>query len=142
MATDEFGLEVLNADECRALLATRKLGRIGASLNALPIVVPVDYALDGDSVVMCVNMNTALGKALVDCVVCLEVDNLDEPAEIDWGVYVNGQPHAVADPDEVARLETLGVSRWSEESEWLRLSTAMIMGRRRQRPLSPNRATD
>ena len=45
-------LELLHADECRRLLATRQIGRIGLAGGRFPLILPVNYGLDGDAVVI------------------------------------------------------------------------------------------
>ena len=41
----ESFLEMLNADECRALLHTHVVGRIAVVVNEHPIVLPVNYRM-------------------------------------------------------------------------------------------------
>ena len=45
------GLEVIDPDECRRLLAGDEIGRLAIINGATPAVFPVNYALDGDTVV-------------------------------------------------------------------------------------------
>ena len=46
-------LIVLDQVECRRLLESHYVGRIGLSVAALPVIVPVNYAVDGDQIVIC-----------------------------------------------------------------------------------------
>jgi uncharacterized protein len=128
---DQYGLEVLDAAACRALLATKGVGRIGTSIDALPVIVPVHYAVDGDFVVLRMRADTRLDKALVGCVVCFEVDSLDDTGEYDWGVNVTGEAEGVYADEEVARLDTLGVPDLVDHARWVRIPTTVIVGRRR-----------
>lgn len=43
--------ETLEAAECHALLARGNLGRVAVSIGALPVVLPVNYALDAGAIV-------------------------------------------------------------------------------------------
>jgi nitroimidazol reductase NimA-like FMN-containing flavoprotein (pyridoxamine 5'-phosphate oxidase superfamily) len=128
---DEHGLEVIGAAESRALLQTRTVGRLGTSIDALPVIVPVHYAVDGNYVVLRSKAGTPLDKALTDCVVCLEVDTLDDSkADFAWGVIVTGPAERVDDKDDIARLETLGVPDLIAGTHWVRIPTNLALGRR------------
>ena len=52
MPFDAGGLEILGDDECLALLQTTPVGRIVFTHQALPAVQPVNYALDGQDVII------------------------------------------------------------------------------------------
>ncbi len=45
------GLEVLERHECLRLLASQPVGRVAVVVDAWPMIFPVNYALDGDSIV-------------------------------------------------------------------------------------------
>jgi len=44
-------VRTLTADACRSKLAGRNVGRVAVTQDALPIIVPVNYVLDGSHVV-------------------------------------------------------------------------------------------
>lgn len=50
MEIDRNGFEVLDRDQCMALLATATLGRVGLSAGALPTVLPVNFLLQDDRI--------------------------------------------------------------------------------------------
>ena len=129
MPVDEHGLEIIRATECRRLLKTRAVGRIGTSIDALPVVMPVFYAVDGNYVVLRSIPDTPVGKALEDCVVCLEVDSLGEEDDA-WGVVVTGQAERVTNDIDTARLDGLGVPDLIDSTVWLRIPTTVVLGRR------------
>jgi len=126
---DEHGLEIINAAECRRLLKTRAVGRIGISIDALPVVMPVFYGVDGDYVVFRSMPDTPVGKSLEGCVVCLEVDSLGEDDD-PWGVVVTGEAQRVTNDIDVARLDTLGVPDVVDSTIWVRIPTKIVLGRR------------
>jgi Pyridoxamine 5'-phosphate oxidase len=45
------GLEVLDRDECLRLLASQPVGRVAVVVDGSPMIFPVNYALDGESIV-------------------------------------------------------------------------------------------
>ena len=78
---------VLPADECRTLLATRQLGRIGLQGGTFPVILPVNYSLDGDSVVIRTD-SPKITAAADHTRVAFEVDDVDERTRSGWSVLV------------------------------------------------------
>ena len=74
---DRNGLEILDREACLRLLATRSLGRIGCTSGALPIVLPVNFRLVGDVIVVRTGFGTKLHAAADNAVVAFEVDEID-----------------------------------------------------------------
>jgi nitroimidazol reductase NimA-like FMN-containing flavoprotein (pyridoxamine 5'-phosphate oxidase superfamily) len=76
-ALDRNGLEVLSHGQCLELLRTVRLGRIGVSMQALPVVMPVSFALLGDDVVFRSGTGTKLSAAVDRTIVAFEADQVD-----------------------------------------------------------------
>ena len=129
MQIDRNGLEVLPPEECIALLSTVNVGRIGLSLNALPVIFTVNFALDGADVVFRTRPDGKLKAALAGQVVSFQADRLDEKGHFGWSVSVTGQA-LVADEDR-ARLDQLGLINWLIMWHWIRVSPDVVTGRRR-----------
>jgi nitroimidazol reductase NimA-like FMN-containing flavoprotein (pyridoxamine 5'-phosphate oxidase superfamily) len=94
---DSAGFEVLDDDECYALLAGASLGRVGVSVGAMPAIFPVNFALVERCVVFCTGLGTKLTAALVGTVVAFEADWADESCRAAWSVLAVGRS-AVVDP--------------------------------------------
>ena len=80
MPSDRNGLHVLSRYECLHLLAAGHVGRIGLSVQALPVVLPVNYAVLDGGVVLRSGAGTKLDAALA-----LELglaNRVVEPAEL------------------------------------------------------------
>ncbi len=125
---DRNGFEILTHADCLRLLATVKVGRVGVSMDALPVILPVNFAVDGDSVVFRTNPGTKLDAAVAGCVVCFEADNADESGDAGWSVVVTGRAGVAGD---TSRLEELGVPDLLAESGWIRIPADVVSGRRR-----------
>jgi uncharacterized protein len=80
---------VLPADECRTLLATHQLGRIGLADGAYPLILPVNYVLDGDAVVIRTD-SPKITAAADHTRVAFEVDDVDERTRSGWSVLEAG----------------------------------------------------
>jgi nitroimidazol reductase NimA-like FMN-containing flavoprotein (pyridoxamine 5'-phosphate oxidase superfamily) len=132
METDRNGLEVLDRDECLALVAKRAFGRIGLSSHALPTILPVNYWSDGTSIYIRTSAGSKLEAAARGDVVVFEVDDSDGLSHAGWSVVVTGIARVVDDPDELAALQRATVPRWVQgwDGHIMAISTEMVRGRR------------
>jgi len=131
-------LQTLSPNECAALLAEGSIGRVGVSVGALPVVLPVNYAvLDGD-VVIRTGAGTKLDAALVGAVVAFEIDSVDPIYHGGWSVMVQGRAQEVLDPGELRRVQALPLRPWADgnRDRFVRISTERISGRRISLPLA------
>ena len=125
------GLEVLDRAECLRLLGSAAVGRIAGTAGALPVVLPVGYALDGESIVFATGPGTTLDFVTTGSVVAFEVDNLNERGPADWIVMVTGVAKEIRDSREVERLRGLLHEDGSDHDEcFVRLSSELVSGRR------------
>lgn len=122
----------LTDTECWQLLAghAARVGRVGVG-GPSPDIFPVNYALDGRSVVF----RTAPGRKLAAVGrgerVVFEVDELHPRWERGWSVVLRGFAEHVTDPEELARLRDLPLHPWdpSPKTDTIRITTHMISGR-------------
>ena len=131
MEIDRHGVGLLGRTECFRLLEGAAVGRIAATSGALPVVFPVDYALDGDSIVVETGRGTLLDFATRGAVVAFEVDNLHERGRCGWSVTVTGVAQEVRDGHEVERIRGL-LHRGpdADEQRFVRISSELVSGRR------------
>jgi uncharacterized protein len=126
-----YGLEILGAEECRALLRSQPVGRVGIC-GAQPGVFPVLYSLLDEDVVF----RTAPGEKLIAAAlhreVVFEVDSYDLESRTGWSVNVVGAVEEIEEPAERARAEALGLEPWAGEvrDRYVRLKARTLTGRR------------
>jgi uncharacterized protein len=130
----EGALHVLPTEECYRLLATQEIGRIGVNAEHYPLILPVNYALDGTTIVLRTGSGVIL-HAAEHANVTFEVDDVDRRTRSGWSVLVRGQAEAVGPThrDElVARTRATGVEPWApgDRGNWLRVIPHDISGRR------------
>jgi len=125
------GLEELDHDECLRLIAGSALGRLAVVVEDRPLVFPVNFALDGGSVVLRTDDGTKL-LAARDGFVAFECDDIDRTYHTGWSVIVTGRAEEVNDPSERRRLERLPLGPWCQVPKpvWLRIRPHTITGRR------------
>lgn len=134
---DWSGLEVIPADECRRLMDSAVVGRIGFVEAGSPMILPVNFALDGHAVVFRTAPGSKLAAAMLQRPVAFEVDGWDAVNHTGWSVLATGFADQIDDPDEVARLEKLPVRPWSRpdlRDQWVRVVVEELSGRRLRRP--------
>ncbi|SEG91250.1 Nitroimidazol reductase NimA, pyridoxamine 5'-phosphate oxidase superfamily [Thermomonospora echinospora] len=132
MPYDSGGLEILDPEECRTLLAKVPLGRIVFTHRALPAVQPVNFILDGGDVVIRTGEGSKLAAAARNAIVAFEADDFDADARTGWSVVVIGPARVVSDPEETARLRDLPLRPWApgRREAFIRIRPALISGRR------------
>lgn len=133
METGSSGLEVLDEAECLRLLAAGEVGRVGIVVDGQPLVFPVNYVFEGNSVIVHTDEGTMLGGASLG-LVAFEVDSFDAPSRSGWSVMVQGVGHDVTDAlDHTSEhLQTVVVSPWAPgpRLRLLRIDARTITGRR------------
>jgi nitroimidazol reductase NimA-like FMN-containing flavoprotein (pyridoxamine 5'-phosphate oxidase superfamily) len=84
-------LRELDREECLRLLQTQKVGRIAFTDDSGPDVLPVNYVMDGEDVLITTTGYGALARAATNGRVAFEVDELDDFTESGWSVVVRGR---------------------------------------------------
>ncbi|MFD8529968.1 pyridoxamine 5'-phosphate oxidase family protein [Streptosporangium canum] len=130
-------LERLEAEECLRLIAPGGVGRVAFNELGGPAVLPVNYVLRDNSVIV----RTAVGGPLDDNLrtgvqgaefkIAFEVDRIDDAASEGWSVLIRGGAHHVS-ADEQAAAAASGVQPWAggERELYLKIVPAEITGRR------------
>ena len=77
-------VETLTVAECRELLNGHHFGRFAFvdSVGVLPSIVPVNYLLDEDKIVIRTDAGSKLAAALRGAPVAFEVDGVDETHQV------------------------------------------------------------
>ena len=137
MELDRNGLEVLDRPEALQLLAGATIGRIGIHAKALPVVLPVNFYLDGDQIVIRTGKGSKLDAATRNAVVAFEVDDINPLYHSGWSVVITGIAREVTDPLELERLERLPLAHWAQTNgRYIAISTEIVSGRRLNAPAS------
>jgi hypothetical protein len=132
MYSDGLGLKQLSRDECLHLMTSATVGRIIYSRQALPAVELVNFAIDDGDIIIRTDHSGKLAAATRGAVVAFEADRLDTEHHVGWSVTVIGQSQEVADPDEISRLEHIGLRSWApgDREHFIRIRPGILNGRR------------
>lgn len=127
------GIEVIDCDECVALLAGDEVGRLAVIDGGRPLILPVNYVLDGEDIVF----RTAPGTKLAQgprSPVCFEIDGFDRAHHAGWSVVVTGRLDELTpyDGELFTRASHLPVHPWASgaKDHVMRIVASTITGRR------------
>ena len=123
-------LRELSRAECLELLATKTVGRVAYCTPDGPEVLPLNYVVEGDTLLFRTSPHSALGRHLRLDVAAFQVDEVDDYTESGWSVLVRGTVEPLSTDD----LPPAGQRPrpWVEGSRplHLRLTPRSITGRR------------
>jgi len=127
------GIERIDHDECLALLAADVVGRLAVVSGGTAAIFPVNYVLDGETIVFRTDPGTKLdasGRAQAS----FEIDSIDREHRTGWSVVASGRLEEVTrySSRTLARLRELPVDPWAggDKAHYVRLIPSRITGRR------------
>jgi nitroimidazol reductase NimA-like FMN-containing flavoprotein (pyridoxamine 5'-phosphate oxidase superfamily) len=125
-------LQVLDRIECVQLLRGQGVGRVAGTVEGRPVILPVNYAVVGDAVLVRARRGGDLDRITCNTVVAVEVDGTDSTYHEGWSVLVVGRSAHVTDPAELDRLKSLRLLPWAGEGRdlFIRIVLGDVTGRR------------
>ncbi|MFD0900489.1 pyridoxamine 5'-phosphate oxidase family protein [Actinomadura sediminis] len=141
MPSDSSARSVLNEierTECLRLIAPGGIGRVAFDDGEGPTVIPVNYTVDGESIVFRTSESARMNRSLLSSVpggevrVAFEVDRIDEATQQGWSVLLRGGAHPLSEEE---RESTAPVEPWpaGHRGAWFSLHATEISGRRLHR---------
>ena len=83
--------DALSERECWELLATVSVGRLALSVRALPVILPVQYCLNGRRLAVCLGHHGLPERALDETIIAFSADSIDPVTRSGWSVQVQGR---------------------------------------------------
>jgi len=122
-------LKDMSREECQHLLRSEQVGRIAFTDPAGPVVLPVNYVMVDDCVVVATSPYSSLARHATRTPVAFEIDAIDEFTESGWSVLVRGET-SVVERQELSDVEL--PQPWAEgiRTLILKISPTEISGRR------------
>jgi nitroimidazol reductase NimA-like FMN-containing flavoprotein (pyridoxamine 5'-phosphate oxidase superfamily) len=126
--------EVLTNEECIDYLRREEVGRIAWVADGGLTLVPVNYAWDGEAIVVRSDAGLKLSQ-LLDSDVAFEIDRLDPIRKEGWSVVVRGVAREVTPedwPGAGIKPHDLYLDPWAPGAKlhWVRLVPQLMSGRR------------
>jgi hypothetical protein len=88
------------------LLGDTSMGRVVFTHRALPAIRPVNHVVEGEQIIIRVDRESALARAIganARDVVAYEADEIDPDDHLGWSVIVIGRAHLLGDGEEASR---------------------------------------
>ena len=128
------GIYELTPDDCLRLLKTVPVGRVGVTMDALPVVLPVNFVVSDGMIVLRTVPGTKLDAGTAGMVVAFETDNYGTNAyPWGWSVLVRGVAEEIIDPTELQAVRALPLNSWALDGSadrYIKIAPTMISGRR------------
>lgn len=108
-----------------------KIGRLGFVSDGLPLILPINYRVDDESVVFRTRPGAKLAAVSDGTMLAFEADDVDVAWRSGWSVLLRGRAQHVTQPGEVGRLRDLGLEPWApgDRDQWVRIRPTRIEGR-------------
>ena len=103
----EGRVETVPADECRRLLESGQVGRLGYCTDFGPRIVPMNYIVTGDFLTFLTGASTEAARHVPAHAVAFEVDQVDGSTMTGWSVLVLGNARLL----DYASLRMLDIPR-------------------------------
>ncbi|AWB89175.1 pyridoxamine 5'-phosphate oxidase family protein [Salinibacterium hongtaonis] len=138
-ASDENPITPLSTEECWDLLPASDLGRLAVSVGGAPDIFPVNYVVDGRSLLFRTAEGTKLLELTINSTVAFEADGWDDDTA--WSVVVRGGARVLELQDEIFRADTLPLRPWTPtlKYRYVRITPDVVTGRRIIRGEEPDR---
>jgi hypothetical protein len=136
LAADAEFIRLSRAESLR-VLGRVPVGRLIFTLNALPTVRPMNFALVDGLILVRTSADTTVGRKVHDTIVAFEVDELDAATASGWSVTVTGRAALVTDPGELARYRAVPLAPWAPgiRDQFVTITTELVQGQRISRPV-------
>jgi uncharacterized protein len=127
----------LGRAESLRLLASARVGRLIFTVNALPTVRLMNYALVDGLIVLRTATDTTVARRASNTVVAFEVDDLDTATSTGWSVIVTGRATLLTDSELTGRYLQVPLMPWASgvRDTFVKITTEMVEGRRISRPV-------
>lgn len=123
-------LKVLGHDECADLLAQCSFGRVAWNEPEGPIVLPVNYAMDGHSIIFRTAIDTAMARQLHLGFASFQVDDHDDFTQSGWSVLARGMISCLDAAEAVEKHDRVAPWAGGERRFMVRVTPMVLTGRR------------
>lgn len=127
----EHGLIELDRQTSLRLLAGLEVGRVAWTDGDRVMVFPLNFALDGENILVRTPSATVLAAAKTSRVLTFQGDDFEPGLHTGWTVLVSGPAEEITDAAEMERVRGL-VTPWRDDGPFrvLRIRVEQVTGRR------------
>lgn len=130
MSSEYDPVSVVPESDCWKLLGSASLGRIVTSVDGEPEIFPVNFVVQGHSVLFRTAEGTKLASTAVNRHVVFEAD--DHTVVEGWSVVIRGLARILRTQAEIAEAERAQLYPWTatEKQHYVRIQPLSVSGRR------------
>lgn len=121
---------VLEESRCWDLLASQEVGRLATAVQGFPEIFPLNFVVDGESIVFRTAEGSKLLELVINAHVCFEVDGWTDNGG--WSVVLKGSASVVPSGEEHDVVEALPLRPWvpTVKTNFVRVTPTEVTGRR------------
>jgi uncharacterized protein len=123
----------LSTEQCRELLSAGLVGRVAVCTPVGPHIIPVNYAVVDDDVVVRTSPYSVLGSHARGSILALEVDHFDYERQHGWSVVARGRAEVITGAEELKHIRSVWEpNAWAsgQRNLHLRIRASELTGRR------------
>ena len=141
MTDDVHPISIMSETECWNHMAEVSLGRLVTSVDGQPEIFPVNFAVQGRSILFRTAEGTKLISTAINNHVLFEVD--DHTVVTGWSVIVKGVARSLRTDEDIAEAERAQLLPWTstDKPHFVRIKPLSVTGRRFAFGSEPDRAT-
>lgn len=124
-------LATMTNGQCWDLLARGTIGRLAVSVQNKPDLFPVNYLVDGETIIIKTAPGMKLAAAILGAGIAFEVDELDHKARTGASVVIRGEAVEIEGLEELLDAEDAELTPWAggHKNRFLRLVPSVVTGR-------------
>lgn len=129
MAANTEAVTTLTPEEAWALLTTQKVGRLVTRVTDFLDIVPLNYVVDGESIVFRTAAGSKLSQLTINNEIAFETDSFDDVSG--WSVVIHGTAAKVEIEAEILACEKLDLKPFvaTMKPNFVRITPRSISGR-------------
>jgi nitroimidazol reductase NimA-like FMN-containing flavoprotein (pyridoxamine 5'-phosphate oxidase superfamily) len=122
-------VSVLSETDCWDLLRSNAFGRLALSVANQPEIFPINYVVQGSTLLFRTAQGTKLAALTVNESVALEIDGHDDLGG--WSVVVKGEAHAAEWGEDFNDADVSGLRPWvaTRKPVFVRVKPSQVTGR-------------
>lgn len=128
--SEDFRIEELPEQECWAILDRVRFGRLAMAPMGDPDIFPVNFLVDGRTVLMRTAAGTKLADLVINSAVAVETDG--QEGDVAWSVIAKGRARMVDSFTEAYAKDEMHLQTWlpSDKPIYVEITVETISGRR------------
>lgn len=129
MADMENPITEIPEDTCWGYLASQEVGRLATAKDGQPEIFPVNYHVDGQSIVFRTASGSKLQELTENALVAFEVDGWNDDGG--WSILIKGDAAEITDETELALADKMPLRPWvpTIKRHYVRVTPTQLSGR-------------